>query len=463
MSSSSPGFRNLQLAGLQEHVPELGGGLPEVLGGHVLLLAHVAPDGVFHRVVEHVLDRLLQVLAVQHLPALLVDDLALGIHHVVVLEHVFPGLEVPGLHLLLGVLDGVGEHLLLDGGVLVHAQLFHHAHHPLRAEQAHDVVLQGQVEAALARVALTAGAAAQLVVDAPGLVALGAQDEQAAGLPDLLGLGLDDLLVLGLRVGVLLPGVQDLLVVGLGVAGGLGDELVAHPRLPQVCLGQELRVAAQHDVGAAAGHVGGHGDRPQLAGLGHDLGLLLVVLGVQDIVLDAPLFQHVGELLRLLDGHGAHQHGLALLVALGDLVDHRPELAGLGLVHHVVVVDALHRLVGGDLHDVQLVDGAELLLLGHGGARHAGELVVQAEVVLEGDGGQGLGLVGHLHVLLGLDGLVEPLVVPPAEHEPAGELVHDDDLSVLHHIVDVRTGWCSPGRPGSPPGRPARPWRCPGR
>ena len=40
-------------------------------------------------------------------------------------------------------------------------------------------------------------------------------------------------------------------------------------------------------------------------------------------------------------------------------------------------------------------------------------------------------------MLLGLDGLVEPLVIPPAVHQAAGELVHDDDLAVLHHVVDV--------------------------
>ncbi len=44
---------------------------------------------------------------------------------------------------------------------------------------------------------------------------------------------------------------------------------------------------------------------------------------------------------------------------------------------------------------------------------------------------------GNLHMLLGLDGLVQPLVVAAAVHEAAGELVHDDDLAVLHHIVDV--------------------------
>ena len=386
---------------------------------------------------EHGLNGLLQVLPVQHLAALLVDDLTLGVHHVVVLQHGLAGLEVAGLHLLLGVLNGVGEDLRVNGGVLVHAQLLHHAHDPLGAEQAHDVVLQGQVEAALARVALTAGTAAELVVNAAGLVALGAQDEQAARGPHLVGLRLDLVLVFGLRLGEHLPGVEDLLVVGVGVAGGLGDELVGEAGLAQLGLGQVLGVAAQHDIGAAAGHVGGHGDRAQLAGLGDDLGLLLVELGVEHVVLDAPLLEHGGELLRLLDGDGAHQHGLALLVALLNLVDNGAELARLGLVNHVGVIHALHRLVGGDLHDIQGVDGAELLLLGHGGAGHAGELAVQAEVVLEGDGGQGLGLPGHGDALLGLNGLVQALGVPAAVHEAAGELVHDDDLAVLDHVVDV--------------------------
>ena len=113
---------------------------------------------------------------------------------------------------------------------------------------------------------------------------------------------------------------QDLLVVRLGEAGGLGDQLVGHARLAQVGLGQELGVAAQHDVGAAAGHVGGHGDGAELAGLGDDLGLLLVVLGVQDAVRDALALEHLGQQLRLLDGDGAHQHRLALLVALLNLL-----------------------------------------------------------------------------------------------------------------------------------------------
>ena len=415
----------------------MGGGGMEGLLVQVLLLAGVAGDKAGHGGGEHVLDGVLQVLPVEHLPALLVDDLPLGVHHVVVLQHVLTGLEVAGLHPLLGGLDGVGEHLLVQGGVLVHAQGLHHALDALGAEQAENIVLQREEEPALTRVALTAGAAAQLVVDPAGLVALGAQDIETAGGADLLRLLPDLLLELGLRLGKGPAGVQNLLVVGLGVAGGLGDELVAHARLAQLGLGHILGVAAQHDVGAAAGHVGGHGDRPQLARLGHDLGLFLVVLGVEDVVADAGLGEHFAHQLGDLDGNGAHQHRLALLVAGLDLLHNGPVLARLGLVHHVRLVNAGQGPVGGDLHDVQGVDGAELLLLGHGRAGHAGELAVQAEIILEGDGGKGLGLPGHGDVLLGLDGLVQALVVPPAVHQPAGELVHDDDLAVLDHIVDV--------------------------
>ena len=162
-----------------------------------------------------------------------------------------------------------------------------------------------------------------------------------------------------------------------------------------------------------------------------------MVLGIQNIVLDARLGQHPADQLGHLDGHRAHQHRLALFMALLDLPDDGPVLARLGLEHVVGLVLADQGLVGGDLHDVQVVDLPKLLLLGHGGARHAGQLVVQAEVVLEGDGGQGLGLPGHGDVLLGLNGLMQALVVPPAVHQPAGELVHDDDLAVLHHVVNV--------------------------
>ena len=49
----------------------------------------------------------------------------------------------------------------------------------------------------------------------------------------------------------------------------------------------ELGVAAEQDVGAAAGHVGGDRHRALAAGLRDDFGFLRVVLRVQHDVLDA--------------------------------------------------------------------------------------------------------------------------------------------------------------------------------
>jgi hypothetical protein len=65
-----------------------------------------------------------------------------------------------------------------------------------------------------------------------------------------------------------------------------------------------------------------------------------------------------------------------------------------------------------------------------GGAGHAAELLVHAEQVLERDRRVGLRLLLDVDLLLGLDGLVQPVRPPPAVHEPPGELVDDDDLVV---------------------------------
>ncbi len=71
-----------------------------------------------------------------------------------------------------------------DGHALFHAEALEQGGDPLAGEDAHEVVFEREVEARGAGVALTAGAAAKLVVDAAGLVALGAEDVEAAGVDD---------------------------------------------------------------------------------------------------------------------------------------------------------------------------------------------------------------------------------------------------------------------------------------
>ena len=147
-------------------------------------------------------DALAQVDLVEHLVAQGVDHLALLVHDLVVLEDVLAGLGV-ALDGGLRPLDGLGHHLRLEG--VVGQRLAHHPVDGARGEQAHQVVLEAEVEAALAGVALAARAAAELVVDAAGVVPLGAQHVEPAQVAHPVALG---------------PG------LGVVLGGQLGDPLV---------------------------------------------------------------------------------------------------------------------------------------------------------------------------------------------------------------------------------------------
>src|SRR4029079_9615054 len=153
------------------------------------------------------------VAALEHLIAVLVDDLALLVHDVVVLAHALSHEVVMLLHTRRGVLDLLREHLRLDRLLLAVVGLGTEAVQdlvdPVAGEEADEVVLGGEEEARLARVTLAAGTATPLVVDAARLVTLGADDEQSAGPGHDVPVGLDALLDLGedLREALLVVGI----------------------------------------------------------------------------------------------------------------------------------------------------------------------------------------------------------------------------------------------------------------
>lgn len=234
-----------------------------------------------HHVDEHLVSLVGEVLALQDPAALVVDDHALLVHHFVVLQDVLADLEVLLLDLRLRALDRAADHLGLDRHIVGQVQPGQQRLQRRTVEPPHELVTEREIEPGLARIALAARAAAQLVVDAPGLMAFGAEHVETADLDHFFGFAGCFRLHLG----------QELVPRRFVILWGLDrvQTLVA-----QLLVDQEVDVAAEHDVGAAAGHVGGHRDRSQAPGLGDDAGLLLVVLGVEHVVRNAAL----GELAR---------------------------------------------------------------------------------------------------------------------------------------------------------------------
>ena len=111
-------------------------------------------------------DELLLVYTFHQLPSQTIDGFALLVHDVVVFEDVFAGLEVLAFDGFLCALDTLGHHAAFDGDAFLHAEALEESGDPFTGEDAHEVVFEGEEEAGGAGVALTAGAAAELIVDA---------------------------------------------------------------------------------------------------------------------------------------------------------------------------------------------------------------------------------------------------------------------------------------------------------
>ena len=196
-------------------------------------------------------------------------------------------------------------------------------------------------------------------------------------------------------------------------------------------------VAAQHNVRATPRHVGGDGDHGGPSGLRHDVGFARVLFGIQHLVRQLVLREQLGNQLGVFNRRGAHQHRLASLMAFTDVGNGGGVTLLRCLVDAVQLVFALALAVRWNDHGLQTVDFLKLIRFGIGCTRHAADLVVQAEIILEGDRGQGLVFGLNLHTLFGFNRLVQAITPASSGHQTAGELVHDDDLAVLHHIVLV--------------------------
>ena len=287
-------------------------------------------------VVQEVPDLLVQVGAVEHLATLGVDDLALAVQHVVVLQDVLADLEVLRLDLALRRLDRAGDDLGLERHVVADAGGRHEAVDHAGVEQPHQVVLHRQVEPALARVALPAGTAAQLVVDPPRLVPLGAEHVEPAGLDDLIVLCRNGFRRLLERVA---PG--RFVLLGRSRPGpgprACSSATAMNSALPPSMMSVPRPAMLVATVTAPL--------RPAWATISASraCSLAFSTLGRTPRFLSS-----AGEVLALLDAHGADEDRLARPRALDDVVDDRAELGVLGAVDQVGLVGPDHRPVGRD-------------------------------------------------------------------------------------------------------------------
>ena len=106
----------------------------------------VVVDKVLDGVEDHVGDVDADALADEGVVTQGVDEGTLLVHHVVIFEQVLADAEVVLLDALLGLLDRVVDHLVLEHLALLEAEAVEHLHDTLRGVYAHQGILEGDVE-----------------------------------------------------------------------------------------------------------------------------------------------------------------------------------------------------------------------------------------------------------------------------------------------------------------------------
>ena len=196
-------------------------------------------------------------------------------------------------------------------------------------------------------------------------------------------------------------------------------------------------VAAQNDVGAAPGHVGGDGHRARRAGLGDNRRLARVLFGVQNLVGDILRGEQRRQFFGSVDRRRADERRLPARARRFDVLDNRARFAGGGAIDAIQLVVANHLAMSRNLQNFQVVNESKLLGLGRGGAGHAGDFAIQAEVVLKRSRGEGLVFALDCDSFFGFDRLMLAFAQPPPGHQAAGEFVDQNGLSVLDDIIAV--------------------------
>ena len=134
----------------------------------------------------------------------------------------------------------------------------------------------------------------------------------------------------------------------------------------------EIRIATQHNVCPPTGHVRRDSHDSLSSGLGNNLRLLFVKLGVEDMMGDATVLEHCEQALRLFDGNSSDQDGLALFMTFLDFLNNCLKLLFFRPVDHIREILTNHGLVGRNHIDIKIINLREFGGFRISGSGHPG-------------------------------------------------------------------------------------------
>ena len=211
---------------------------------------------------------------------------------------------------------------------------------PLRCKNAHQLIIKTQEELARACVTLSAGSAAELIIDTPGLVTLGPKDMQPTDFSHA------------------------------------GAEF--YIRATPCHIGCNCYIASHLAVSASV----------LVAGLGNNRSFSLVLFCIQNLVLiffAVSLLKGPGQGLIFFNAHRTHKHRSTGTTNVIYLFHYRIKLLAHRFIDYIIHVFPDARLVGRYHNDFKVVNIHKLFSLGRSGAGHSSYLLIEFEEILQGD------------------------------------------------------------------------------
>ena len=90
----------------------------------------------------HINNGFRNIFGFHQLLTLLINNLTLVIHNIIIFQQIFTDIKVALFHLLLSLFQGLADPRVNQSLALRQTQTLQHGAHPLRAEDAHQVIFQ---------------------------------------------------------------------------------------------------------------------------------------------------------------------------------------------------------------------------------------------------------------------------------------------------------------------------------
>ena len=168
-------------------------------------------------------------------------------------------------------------------------------------------------------------------------------------------------------------------------------------------------ITAQHNVSTSAGHIGRNGDHAWPTGLGNNLGLTRVLLGIEHLMGQLLLAQQPRYQFGVFDRGCTDQHRLSSGVAVADIGKNRLVFFMRGAKHLILAIIANHWAMRGHHYGFEAINLLKLEGFGICRACHAGQLAIHPEIILKGNRSQRLVLGLYRYTLLGFNGLMQAI------------------------------------------------------